>query len=418
VGDVVLPPWAKSAEDFIAIHRRALESETVSDRLHDWVDLIFGFKQQGPAAHDAANLFFYLTYEGAVDLQSVADPGEREALRTQVACFGQTPMQLFTSPHPPRRPSLPFLRPVHWGPPGIAPFARVQLHSPRDGGGRNTGGGEAKRAGSRSIAALCVAGDAEQRRLVGLDARSTVHSFKWPPPPSGRPPPTTSLRRQCLTQLPASDSARTCFSLFLAGGDGGRGAVVLSGGHWDGTLCVSSEAGKTLHASLEHSRTITCIARSRSLLLTGAEDTTVLLWRLSAPPSPKHCVTPLPLRYLRGHVRAISAVALSADLDLAASGAGDGRVLLHTCHNGALVRSVSHPDGAPVGHLHLAALPHRLIFGTVATSESRIYVYSFSGTTRPQCSCVPPPASIRQYKTRLRHPASPSPSQQNTDAAV
>jgi hypothetical protein len=53
VGDVVLPPWAKSAEDFIAIHRRALESETVSESLHEWVDLIFGFKQQESALNIA-----------------------------------------------------------------------------------------------------------------------------------------------------------------------------------------------------------------------------------------------------------------------------------------------------------------------------------------------------------------------------
>ena len=46
VGDVVLPPWASSAENFIAIHRRALESEHVSERLHEWIDLIFGYKQR------------------------------------------------------------------------------------------------------------------------------------------------------------------------------------------------------------------------------------------------------------------------------------------------------------------------------------------------------------------------------------
>lgn len=43
VDDVVLPPWAKSPEDFISIHRRALESEYVSMNIHNWIDLIFGY---------------------------------------------------------------------------------------------------------------------------------------------------------------------------------------------------------------------------------------------------------------------------------------------------------------------------------------------------------------------------------------
>lgn len=42
VEDVILPPWAKSPEDFISIHRRALESEYVSQNIHNWIDLIFG----------------------------------------------------------------------------------------------------------------------------------------------------------------------------------------------------------------------------------------------------------------------------------------------------------------------------------------------------------------------------------------
>lgn len=63
VGDVLLPPWAASAHDFIAKNRAALECEHVSAHLHEWVDLVFGYKQRGPAAAEALNVFYYLTYE-------------------------------------------------------------------------------------------------------------------------------------------------------------------------------------------------------------------------------------------------------------------------------------------------------------------------------------------------------------------
>jgi hypothetical protein len=47
VDNVVLPPWASSAYDFVRKNRAALESDIVSANLHNWIDLIFGYKQTG-----------------------------------------------------------------------------------------------------------------------------------------------------------------------------------------------------------------------------------------------------------------------------------------------------------------------------------------------------------------------------------
>lgn len=55
VDDVELPRWAKSADHFLEVMRAALESDYVSNNLHKWIDLIFGYKQVGQAAKEADN---------------------------------------------------------------------------------------------------------------------------------------------------------------------------------------------------------------------------------------------------------------------------------------------------------------------------------------------------------------------------
>lgn len=102
VEDVVLPAWARNAEEFIAIHRRALESDYVSQNLHNWIDLIFGYKQKGAKAAEALNVFYYCSYEGAVDLDKITNTVEREAVEGMINNFGQTPSQLLREPHPKR----------------------------------------------------------------------------------------------------------------------------------------------------------------------------------------------------------------------------------------------------------------------------------------------------------------------------
>ena len=61
----------------------------------------------GPEAIRATNVFYYLTYEGAVNLDSITNPTDRAAIESQIINFGQVPSQLLTEPHPPRNSPIP-----------------------------------------------------------------------------------------------------------------------------------------------------------------------------------------------------------------------------------------------------------------------------------------------------------------------
>ncbi|XP_078129346.1 WD repeat- and FYVE domain-containing protein 4 isoform X3 [Sander vitreus] len=102
LGDVELPPWAKGdPQEFIRIHREALESDYVSAHLHLWIDLIFGYRQQGPAAVESVNTFHPYFYAKRHQ-QDDKDPLIKSTILGYVSNFGQVPKQLFTKPHPPR----------------------------------------------------------------------------------------------------------------------------------------------------------------------------------------------------------------------------------------------------------------------------------------------------------------------------
>ncbi|XP_014604234.1 PREDICTED: WD repeat and FYVE domain-containing protein 3 isoform X1 [Polistes canadensis] len=104
LGDIVLPPWAKQdPREFIRAHRLALECDYVSQHLHQWIDLIFGCKQNGPAAVEAVNVFHHLFYEGNVDIYNIDDPLKKNATIGFINNFGQIPKQLFKKPHPAKK---------------------------------------------------------------------------------------------------------------------------------------------------------------------------------------------------------------------------------------------------------------------------------------------------------------------------
>lgn len=76
----------------------------MSAHLHEWIDLIFGYKQYGPEGEKACNIFNFYTYEENVNLDSIKDPKERRQIESIINNFGQIPTQLFFEPHPRRQP--------------------------------------------------------------------------------------------------------------------------------------------------------------------------------------------------------------------------------------------------------------------------------------------------------------------------
>ena len=268
LGDVTLPPWAKTPEDFVRIQREALESDYVSQHLHLWVDLIFGHKQRGDAAREAINVFYYLTYEGAVNLD-VLEPKMRRAVEAQIQFFGQTPSQLLSRPHPRRRPRSAVGAQSHM-------FARaeaVKVHGPYWLGGR-------RGARRPEPAAASVSGDALDficavpldDRLLSITRGGRLFVHRWFPlkPDGGGQPFTFEPASSPLLTLPeASPAART------HGGGGGPtycvssdGKWLLSGGHWDNALRCTSLTRPELVVAAHLEITLHIVSR-RLLLMTA-----------------------------------------------------------------------------------------------------------------------------------------------------
>ncbi|CAD8092169.1 unnamed protein product [Paramecium primaurelia] len=96
VNNVQLPFYSnKNPFYYVTQNMIALESD-YAIKLNEWIDLIWGYKQQGNAAIKSFNVFYPLTYsnfdENSIEINELA-------METQIAHFGQTPEQLFYKPH-------------------------------------------------------------------------------------------------------------------------------------------------------------------------------------------------------------------------------------------------------------------------------------------------------------------------------
>ncbi|KAG1699369.1 Neurobeachin [Nymphon striatum] len=517
VDDVELPPWAGSPEEFVRINRMALESEFVSCQLHQWIDLVFGYKQKGisigltssfhqvklcetskqfsfvflkfafnrltrffqitgdlhcqielwlmkmilfanvdvrvtdmwpasvepphpllwsgsgalsnlvrfahshplpagfptslsgiqlsfinllpppptdfypydsipssfwynfipsflptspslrPEAVRATNIFYYLTYEGSVELENMNDPVMKEAIEGQIKNFGQTPSQLLMEPHPPRGSAM-HVAPMMFTsiPEDICMVMKFLSNSPVCHISANT------------------YPQLHMPSVVTITCNQNFAVNRWNPLyQASHSSPSYSENQQTQPQLPLamdsllmmnttqgrrhlgdnfSEKLKMKSNCFVTTVDS---KFIISCGFWDKSFRVfSTDSAKIVQIVFGHYGVVTCLARSECnitsdcYIASGSEDCTVMLWHWNAKTQSiagdvssstnfgtDACVSEVasPRVTLTGHENAVTCVVVSAEIGLVISGSKDGPVLMHTT-SGDLLRSLEGPE--------------------------------------------------------------------------
>ncbi|XP_076087925.1 neurobeachin-like protein 1 isoform X3 [Mytilus galloprovincialis] len=362
VNDVKLPKWAESPEDFVHKNMLALESEYVSENLQNWIDLIFGYKQKGPAAAEALNVFYYCTYEGAVDLDAITNEHDRKALEGMINNFGQTPTQLMKEPHPRRMTldeivarSIKIDRPL-----SIFQFINnlkvyfVTITQDTDPLAYVT----VPRSQARSI---IQHGMPDSMVTVSEDGKIGMHG--WLPYDKTisnyflfeKDPSITTNKCKRRLNVPFAPGVKVEPKLFVVSHDA---KLLISGGHWDNSLQVYHLGKvKKINHIVRHIDIVTCVALDYcgSHLVTGSRDTTCIIWQIQQQGGFSVNINNRPLQTLYGHEGEVTAVYISTELDMVASASRDGTVILHTVRRGHYMKTL-HPPCAMGYTLHIPLL--------------------------------------------------------------
>ncbi|XP_060234322.1 neurobeachin isoform X2 [Meriones unguiculatus] len=360
VNDVDLPPWAKKPEDFVRINRMALESEFVSCQLHQWIDLIFGYKQRGPEAVRALNVFHYLTYEGSVNLDSITDPVLREAMEAQIRNLGQTPSQLLIEPHPPRSsamhlcflPQSPLMFKDQMQQ-DVIMVLKFPSNSPVTHVAANT---LPHLTIPAVVTVTCSRLFAVNRwhntvGLRGAPGYSLDQAHHLPIEMDPLIANNSGVNKRQITDL-VDQSIQINAHCFVVTADN---RYILICGFWDKSFRVySTETGKLTQIVFGHWDVVTCLARSESYIggdcyiVSGSRDATLLLWYWSGRhhiigDNPNSSDYPAPRAVLTGHDHEVVCVSVCAELGLVISGAKEGPCLVHTI-TGDLLRALEGPE--------------------------------------------------------------------------
>ncbi|RWS10905.1 hypothetical protein B4U79_03397 [Dinothrombium tinctorium] len=326
-----LPAYAKSFHHFVRLHRLALESDLVSCSLHQWIDLVFGFKQKGPEAIRAQNLFHFLSYENSFDQNQVKSV---ENYKEKLMLYGQIPSQLTIEPHPPRNSTL-HVTPLIFNP---IQDEVVQL---------------IKFPFNASIQFISSINSLNSSQIITINSAQQFHLHKWNSKDTSSPFQLDASLFANENELIAQQQINETFS------DQHSYLITIDCKHlivapfYDNSFRVfSTENSKLTQVIYGHNDLVTCLSRSEYnvngdfFIVSASRDSSILLWVWNQMKSKiegniynfNQCYV-LPKLIISGHFHRIYSLIISSELGLIIS-SSINVILIHTTNEGDLISSI------------------------------------------------------------------------------
>ena len=215
-------------------------------------------------------MFYYLTYEGSVEIDQIKDPVERMAIESQIANFGQTPSQLLTQPHP-KRNVIDTSKLSIFNNPGTLP-----LYIPFSSYFKALLKAHVLTQIPFSASYLVVT--STEVWLVSNSCDLSAHKWSIASDPKVNPTsdlPCSFAVNSYLT-LPASIQEHVTMPFAVFTDD--MSLVVCS--KWDSSFRLLDGSSKVNQTVMQHKDKITCFAISKDnkILVSGSKDTTLCVW--------------------------------------------------------------------------------------------------------------------------------------------
>ena len=323
MNNVSLPKWANNSEfNFIRYHKKAIESRYVSQNLHHWIDLIFGYKQQGEEAKRSFNIFYPLTYEqNFLNIMKTADSAFHTSSIHQVVHFGQTPIQIIASRHP-KRDEIPQKYLISERIMKKSEFYLEQIvQSPH-----------------LLLSILCTS---KYLLVIKFSVLHTLLRFKF----TSDSVEISNMSEFELQGLPLTKDI--CATIF-------KEDLIATGGYENCCIYINNTSGELLSIYKHHSAPVRCISGGYGLA-SGSEDSTLVFFTKSEK------------RLLHGHLSRISHVCTIDEWALVIS-ASEELVLIHDYRSGLVVRQFK------INCLRLQANNNGVVFVETADGYRVFYV--------------------------------------------
>ena len=351
--------------------------------------MIWGYKQRGEEAVRAHNVFYFLTYEGAIKIESIKDPIQKQSIEDQINNFGQTPSQLLTKPHPKR-----FKREDWIGPNLFSAYDRQRaFHIPV---GQSpilyTAPVEIKVGLSPfGKAGVSFGNPTTFEKLLSIDEELVFGIHSWNAGGLGTTEPfsyQTDSRPATKRKLPVRLSHPSSRSFAL---DQQHGHLFVSNCYDDSFKIISiSDPVAVILDSISggHVDVITCIvlAGDGKTLVTGSRDATVIVWEVHyTEKTRKSKVDESRKKILQGHDHEVTAIAVDTDHDVVVSGSIHGILLVHSLFTGLFIRtlvvSVKESLAKPeISHIVVSKDCLLVVASRIKNSEQGwVHVYSLNG---------------------------------------